>query len=123
MTLTESKILLVEDEALLRMSLELNLTRRGIKVITAKNGTEALALLQQHPCELLITDYLMEGLTGIELLQQARQQFPDIKVIVLSGYADEGIKEKILQAGANMFLWKPVAMEALFEAIKEVLKR
>ena len=114
-------VLLVEDEQLLRMSLELNLRRHGIQAMTAGDGSEAMSLLQQHPCDLLITDYLMEEMTGTELLQLARQQFPAIKVIVISGYADETLKDEILEAGADKFLWKPVNLETLIEAIEEVL--
>ena len=119
--MTNPNVLLVEDEQLLRMSLELNLRRNGVQVISAENGTEALVLLQQHLCELLITDYLMEGMTGIEFLQQARQQFPGIKVIVISGYAEETLKDEILKAGADRFLWKPVNMETLLKTIEGLL--
>lgn len=119
--MTNPNVLLVEDEQLLRMSLELNLRRNGVQVISAENGTEALVLLQRHLCELLITDYLMEGMTGIEFLQQARQQFPGIKVIVISGYAEEALKDEILQAGADRFLWKPVNMETLLKTIEGLL--
>ena len=121
--MTNPNVLLVEDEQLLRMSLELNLRRHGIHAMTAAEGAEALSLLQKHPCDLLITDYLMEEMTGAELLQQARQQFPGIKVIVISGYADETLKDEILQAGADRFLWKPVNLETLLETIEEVLSQ
>ena len=123
MLMTNPNVLLVEDEQLLRMSLELNLRRHGIHAMTAAEGAEALSLLQKHPCDLLITDYLMEEMTGAELLQQARQQFPGIKVIVISGYADETLKDEILQAGADRFLWKPVNLETLLETIEEVLSQ
>ena len=116
------KILLVEDEQLLRMSLELNLRRHGIGVTTAQNGTEALSLLGQDSYKLLITDFLMEELTGSELLQQARRQLPNIKVIVISGYANEDLNDEILQSGADMFLWKPITMENLLMAIEKLLE-
>lgn len=120
--MTNPNVLLVEDEQLLRMSLELNLRRHGIQTATAAGGKEALSFLQQHSCELLITDYLMAEMTGAELLQETRQQFPAIKVIVISGYADETLKEEILKAGADRFLWKPVNLETLVTAIEEVLQ-
>ena len=104
------------------MSLELNLRRHGVKVMTAASGNEALSLLRQYHCKLLITDYIMEGMTGIELLQQARQFYPDIKVIIFSGYADEIVKETILQEGADLFLWKPVSIGDLLEAIQGVMQ-
>ena len=104
------------------MSLELNLRRHGVKVMTAASGNEALSLLRQYHCKLLITDYIMEGITGIELLQQARQFYPDIKVIIFSGYADEALKETIIQEGADLFLWKPVTIGDLLEAIQGVMQ-
>lgn len=118
--MNNSKIMLVEDETLLRMSLELNLRWSGVPALSAKGGQEALHLLQEQPCELLITDYLMEELTGVELLHQARELLPDIKVIVMSGFTGEGLKQEILQAGADKFMLKPVTLEKLLLAIDEL---
>ncbi|MCB2182365.1 MAG: response regulator [Desulfobulbaceae bacterium] len=114
------RILLVEDEALLRLSLEINLKRKGLSVETAEAGGMALTALKKQPYDLLISDYIMEGMTGIELMKQARSTYPQLKVIIMTGYADLAEKEKIMQAGADGFLYKPISLDNLLETISEM---
>jgi len=119
--MAKAKILLVDDEELVRRSLEANLKREGFELDSAASGEEALAILQECPCDLLLTDNLMEGMTGIELLKKAKALYPEVKVIVFSGYEEKDSAEEVLCLGANCFLCKPIDFEELIERIDAVL--
>ena len=113
-------ILLIEDESLLRQSFEWNLTIKGFDVTSTGDSGQGLALLRQRSFDLLITDYLMEGMTGIDVMKQARKIHPRIKVLVISGYADPDTEKDILDLGADGFLFKPVALNQLLEQISRI---
>ena len=108
-------ILLVDDEELLRLSLQVNMEREGFAVDTAESGEEALTALQDCPYSLLLTDYLMVGISGIELMQQAKSLHPGIKVIVFSGYEDLDLTHEIRRLGADDFFCKPIDFDDLLE--------
>jgi DNA-binding NtrC family response regulator len=118
----KAKILLVDDDELVRRSLELNLKLEGFELSSAASAEEALVLLKEESYDLLLTDYLMEGMTGIELLKLAKELYPPMKVIVLSGYEGEDSAAEIIRLGANDFLRKPVDIEELLARITAVLE-
>jgi len=118
----KARILLVDDEELVRRSLAVNLKREGFELSSAASAEEALAILKEEPYDLLLTDYLMEGMTGIELLKLAKELNPQMKVIVFSGYEDKDSSDEIIRLGANGFICKPVDFEELLERIAAVLE-
>ena len=71
-----ARILVADDEEAIRLTMELLLQRRGYTVTTARSGTEALALIEQQPFELLLLDLKMPGLSGLEVAQRAREVQP-----------------------------------------------
>jgi DNA-binding response OmpR family regulator len=81
-----ARILLVDDEASIRLTLGALLERTGYAVTAAEGGEQALALLQQHPFDLLLTDLKMPGIDGMQVVAAARQRQPDLAVIVLTGH-------------------------------------
>jgi signal transduction histidine kinase/CheY-like chemotaxis protein len=116
-------ILLVEDEDGVRRLLQYVLAKRGYRVIEAAGGPEALSLYEQlgEPVDLLLTDIVMPGMSGRELAQQLRTAQPGLKVIFISGYADEvlaGIGE--LGPGAA-FLPKPLRPDVVAARVRELL--
>ena len=119
--MAKTRILLVDDEELVRRSLEANLREEGFELASAASAEEALAILQEQPCDLLLTDYLMEGMTGIELLKKTKELYPQVKIIVFSGYEGKDSSEEILRLGANGFLCKPIDFDELLARIAEVL--
>jgi PAS domain S-box-containing protein len=82
------RILAVDDDAIILLNTATILEDMGHDVLQAHSARSALEILQQENIDLLITDYSMPNMTGAELVQQARQAKPDLKVIVASGYAD-----------------------------------
>ncbi|HEX5692012.1 MAG TPA: response regulator transcription factor [Roseiflexaceae bacterium] len=81
-----ARILLVDDEASIRLTLSALLQRSGYQVTAAENGEQALQLLEQHEFDLLLTDLKMPGVDGMHVVAGARQRQPEIAVIVLTGH-------------------------------------
>jgi two-component system, NarL family, nitrate/nitrite response regulator NarL len=90
-------------------------------VITANNGTDMLALLTQHNIDILLTDVVMEGMSGQQLAKQVRKQFPAIKIIALSmSGVGEIVDEMINDADISGYLLKQTGKQELVNAIKKV---
>lgn len=86
--LNKRRVLLVDDEERIIAALQRLLRREGYEVVTANCGSEALAILESDPVNLVISDYRMPGMTGVELLREIRQRWPDTLRIILSGYSE-----------------------------------
>ncbi len=82
------RILAVDDDAIILLNTATLLEEMGHKVFEATSGTSALAILDKEEVDLMITDYAMPGMTGAELVKQAKARDPDLNVILASGYAD-----------------------------------
>ncbi|HEX8406843.1 MAG TPA: response regulator [Duganella sp.] len=115
------KILLVEDDALVREGMAEALTSFGCEVAQTSSGTEGLAALAARRPDLLLTDYLMPGMTGAELACEARTLFPDLPILVATGYADMAAIESAI--GGNAVLRKPFALSELALAVAKSTAR
>ena len=99
-----ARVLVVDDEAAVRFTLATVLRRQGYAVTTAADGVEALALLCQHPFELLLVDLkLPGGMSGLEIAQRARADQPDLAILILTGSAE--VVEGLAEAAPNSFDW------------------
>ncbi|NIJ07009.1 two-component system cell cycle sensor histidine kinase/response regulator CckA [Sphingomonas vulcanisoli] len=116
-------ILLVEDETMVRAVAERALTRQGYRVLTATNGEEALELLDDiggERFDLLITDVVMPAMDGPTLVSHARQRFPEMKIIFMSGYAEEQLRSSI-ELKDVAFLPKPFSVQQIGQAAHDAL--
>lgn len=114
-------VLLVEDEPMVRSVAERALTRHGYTVITADNGEDALAVLAKNePIDLLISDVVMPGMDGPTMVREARQSRPDLKILFMSGYAEEQLRKSIDIENVN-FLPKPFSVTELAEAARRTV--
>ncbi len=114
-------ILLVEDEDMVRAVAERALTRQGYTVMTAENGEAALDLLDRNGRpDLLISDVVMPSMDGPTMVRHARDRYPDLPVIFMSGYAEEQLRKSI-DIDAVAFLPKPFSVQQLAEAARDVL--
>jgi two-component system, cell cycle sensor histidine kinase and response regulator CckA len=114
-------VLLVEDEPTVRTVAERALTRHGYKVLTADNGEEALDILGRgDPIDLLISDVVMPGMDGPTVVREARKSRPDLKILFMSGYAEEQLRKSIDIENVN-FLAKPFSVIELAEAARRAV--
>jgi two-component system, cell cycle sensor histidine kinase and response regulator CckA len=116
-------ILLVEDEESVRQLVRETLQSRGYYVLEAENGNAALALAAAHSetIHLVVTDVVMPGLNGHELAQKMLATRPDIKVLYLSGYAEDAVNTTPRTRPQKAFLQKPFTLQALSRKVREVL--
>ncbi len=102
-------VMVVDDSESIRKFLMFALRARGLKVVTAKDGMDALEKLPNEKVDLIITDLNMPNMDGFELLRTIRenQEFKELPVIILSSLSDEKDIQRGLQLGANSYLVKP----------------
>ena len=118
----DGTILLVEDEAPLRILAAESLRRLGYTVLQAGNGLEALAVADQHPgkINIVVTDVVMPRMGGPELIDKLRQRREDFAVIFMSGYTDAAAIENAKISSGAILLSKPFSTELLARRISEV---
>ncbi len=116
-------ILLVDDHPILTDGLKMvfkDYTTFDI-VASTHSGAYALALLKAKPIELMVTDYSMPDMNGLDLIRQAKALSPRLKTIVLTMHDEASIIKEVIAAGADGYILKKCAMEELAQAIESVL--
>ena len=115
------KILVVDDDEIVLAGLCATLEGDGYEVATAPSGYAAVAELSRDRFDLVITDLMMPGLSGIGLLERVRAEWPETPVIVLSGYPRRNLADEALRKGADEFLVKPVDYGQLRKSVRALL--
>ncbi len=114
-------ILLVEDEDMVRAVAERALTRQGYSVLTAENGEIGLQVLEKNGRpDLLVSDVVMPTMDGPTMVRHAREKYPDLPVLFMSGYAEEQLRKSI-DLDNVAFLPKPFSVQQLADAARDVL--
>jgi CheY-like chemotaxis protein len=116
----QAMILIVEDDAVVRDSLALLLRGQGHEVIAARDGTEALALLNNQRFGLVITDLVMPKLNGFQLVGQIRSKWPQTPILLISGYVSQDAG-KIILGDVAEFMRKPIDPPALIATVQRLL--
>ncbi len=117
------KVLLVEDEDAVRIVAARVLRNQGYTVIPARNGTEALGVVEEHgpSLDLILTDVVMPDMSGLELAGQLRARWPELQLIYMSGYAEGDKLDSRFEVAGGFFLQKPFSAEDLVLRVREVL--
>jgi two-component system, NtrC family, response regulator PilR len=118
-----ARILIVDDERSMREMLEILLRREGYDVAAAENGTAAIALLQERPFDMLISDVRMPDVSGIEVLRTAKALNPGIIGIMVTAYGSKESIQEVLRLQAADYLDKPFNVEELKFRIRKELER
>ena len=120
-----ARILVVEDEAALAALLDYNLTHAGYAVRICTNGDDALMALADETPDLAILDWMLPGVSGIEICRQirARAETRDLPVIMITARGEEEDRVRGLDIGADDYMTKPLSMAELTARIKAVLRR
>jgi two-component system, cell cycle sensor histidine kinase and response regulator CckA len=119
----EGTILLVEDEEGLRALNARGLASRGYTVLEAGNGVEAIEVLEKHngKVDLVVSDVVMPEMDGPTLLRELRSRDPDLKIIFVSGYAEDAFQKHLPANGQFGFLAKPFTLKQLVAEVKQTL--
>ncbi len=118
----EKRILLVDDDLGHLTTLAEALVRAGYRVRAVQSGSEALAKLTTRPIDLVITDYQMHPIDGLELLREIRRRAPHLPVLIMTGDSSPDLEEASKSAGAVTVLPKPFRLETLLRLIAEVFQ-
>ena len=124
----KKRILAVDDDGLVRRSLEILLRGAGYDPTVASGGQEALGFLSQRHFDLLITDIRMPGMDGLQVIQAVRQYCHEMKKqlipeIVLTAYNDEQVKQSAVRLGVREFLLKPFKVEEFLKTLEQTLSQ
>jgi two-component system response regulator PilR (NtrC family) len=118
-----SNILIVDDEQSYRQLLSLVFEGDGHTLRTAMNGREALAMLQDEPADVVISDVKMPDMDGIDMLQAVRETQPDLGVILMTAFASVETAREAFKLGADDFIQKPFDVEELKLIVKKTLEK
>ena len=120
-----ARILIVEDEEPLTMLLRYNLEAEGYKVETAARGDEADTKLKESPPDLVVLDWMLPGLSGIELCRRlrARPATKTLPIIMLTARGEESEKVRGLATGADDYIVKPFSVPELLARVRALLRR
>lgn len=116
-------VLVAEDEDLLRQLAEKILSQQGYRVLTARDGREALRIMEDRGAsvDLLLTDIVMPDINGPSLAEQRRQQFPRLRVAYMSGYAQDALSGATDVKPGHNFIQKPFKPADLLALVREFL--
>jgi len=118
----KAKVLVVDDEAIIRESLYDWLSDAGYEVSTAENGPQALEIIQKEKPSIAIVDLMMPGMDGIELLKRAKEISPNIEVIIITAYASIPTAITAMREGAYDYIEKPFCPEKAELLIKKLVE-
>jgi DNA-binding NtrC family response regulator len=116
-------ILLVDDDASLRRITQMQLEEAGYPVRAASSGDEALALIEQEPPALVITDLKMPGISGLDLLKQTLAAHPETTVILITAFGTIETAVEAMKAGAYDYITKPIDYEQLVLVVNRAMER
>ncbi|MFC4024737.1 response regulator [Oceanobacillus longus] len=118
------RVLLVEDQAIVRQGLKVILEQDEKILVTheASNGLEAVEIVKKHPFDVIMMDVRMPKMNGIEATRIIREQFPAIKILILTTFNDDEYAYQALKQGASAFLLKTSEPNKLIEAVYSAMK-
>ena len=119
--MTTKKIMVVDDEDSIRQSLSDVLKDEGFKVISARDGQEALKLLDSTQPDLVLLDIWMPGMDGTEVLKRIKIAHPGLQVIMISGHGNIEAAVKAIKLGAYDYIEKPLSLEGVLLTVKRAL--
>lgn len=115
-----ARVLIVDDDNAIREAMQEFIEMAKFSVLTAANAEQAIDILKENPVDVVITDILMEGMSGLELTDHIKKNY-DCDVIVMTGFSADYSYEEAVNKGANDFVFKPIRFEELLLRLKRVL--
>jgi CheY-like chemotaxis protein len=117
----KAKVLVTEDNPAVREFIVRSLSSVGYAVTAAIDGQQALDMLAREKFDVLVTDIVMPNVDGIALAMKATRMFPNLRIVMISGYAQERLRAHNLDALVHKIIAKPFSLEEICEAVKNAL--
>lgn len=117
------KLIIAEDQGLVRgaISALLNMQSDIEVVAEADNGQQALQLLKQHDVDVLLTDIEMPKMTGLELIDEVKQRYPNLRTVIMTTFSRTGYVRRALELGVDGFILKESSSDELVQSIKRIM--
>ena len=119
--MSKGKILVVDDEDIVRTSCSRALSPEGYEVRLARNGVEGLQMANEERFDLVLTDLKMPDMDGIEVLRIIKEKWPETVVMIVTGYQTVDTAVKAIKLGAYDYIEKPFTPDALVSHVEEAL--
>ncbi len=120
--MSKGKILVIDDENIVRTSCNRALTPEGYEVKMAQNGFDGLRMIEEENFDLVLTDLKMPDMDGIEVLRKIKEGWPEIEVIIITGYQTVDTAVKSIKLGAFDYIEKPFTPDALVSAVTKAIE-
>ncbi|MCX5876887.1 MAG: response regulator [Deltaproteobacteria bacterium] len=117
------KVLLVEDDQWIRDSLRRFFANENCALMAVETGEDALEIIKDNACDIIITDYRLPGMDGLEFLKRAQDINAQVKKILLTAYMTEAVISEAFRLGVHEFIEKPFSTEDLEEALSRILEK
>jgi DNA-binding NtrC family response regulator len=123
MTIDPAKLLLVDDERVALRNLEHVMKKEGYDVTSTQSGPNALKLLEEAKFDVVLTDLRMEKVDGMQVLRKARELYPDVEVIMITGYATLDSAVEAMKHGAFSYVAKPFKLDEVRKVVSEAVHK
>src|SRR3954452_351680 len=121
--MSAGRVLVVEDDDCLRRVTQAQLQKCGHETAVCPDASEALAVLEKQAIDLVLTDLNLPGMSGLELLRRIRSEYPEISVVIVTGYGTVESAVAAIKAGAYDYITKPVHPDELRALVNRVMER
>jgi two-component system, cell cycle sensor histidine kinase and response regulator CckA len=115
------RLLVVEDDVMVRDYLRATLQKAGYQVEAAEDGTEALAAFAEKDFDLVVSDVIMPRMNGMEMYREMLKNAPELRIIFISGYSSDIVTREGMASGNSFFLQKPLSRKTLLPMIRRAL--
>jgi len=119
--MNKGKVLIIDDEDIVRVSCQRILVPEGYEVKSTKSAAEGLSLLARDPVDVVLTDLKMPDIDGMQVLKKVKEGWPDIEVIMITGYQTINTAVEAIKLGAFDYIEKPFTPSAIVEAIDKAI--
>jgi two-component system, cell cycle response regulator CpdR len=116
-----AKVLVAEDNPAVREFIVRSLASAGYEVYSAIDGQQALDMLSRHGYDVLVTDIVMPNVDGIDLAMKAVHSYPNLRIVMISGYGQERLRAHNLDTLVHKVIAKPFSLEDICDAVKNAL--
>jgi DNA-binding NtrC family response regulator len=118
----KGRVLVIDDEAIVRVSCERVLKPEGFDVVVTSRGDEAIDFLEKEPYDVVLTDLKMPDMDGLEVLKIIKERWPDIQVIIITGYGTISTAVQAIKMGAYEYIEKPFTPQDILEVVEKAIK-
>jgi DNA-binding NtrC family response regulator len=121
--MSKGRVLVIDDEAIVRVSCQRVLVPEGYEVVVTSRGDEAIAILEKESFEVVLTDLKMPDMDGIEVLRVIKDRWPDVHVIIITGYGTISTAVQAIKLGAYEYIEKPFSPEDILNVVVKAMTR